>query len=81
MTTWMASSEGAGAASRRTGVVGAVEAGGTRRGTVHPRMAGGHGGRWGGWRGSRALMAPRQNRAPVHAYDRVLRSSRDRTKH
>jgi hypothetical protein len=55
------------------------------------RMAGGQGrwirgcrkrqgGRWGGWRGSRALMAPRQNRAPytvVDAYNRLLRSSRD----
>jgi hypothetical protein len=32
MTMWMASSEGAGAASRQTGVVGAVEAGGARAG-------------------------------------------------
>jgi hypothetical protein len=50
-----------------------------------PRMAGSRAGgsedaggaRAGGGQGPRALMAPRQNRAPVDAYNRDLRSSRD----
>jgi hypothetical protein len=57
---------------------GSEDAGSARAGGGQgPRDAGGA--RAGGGQRPRALMAPRQrqNRAPVHAYNRDLRSSRD----
>lgn len=60
MTTWMASSEGAGAVSRRTGVVGAVEAGGARAGHGASEDGGGPG-----------RVDPRMPEAPGRAVGRM----------
>jgi hypothetical protein len=59
----------------RFGAQGRGRAGGGRRcqggGTVDPRMAGGQGGRWGGWRGP-GRVDPRMPEAPGRAVGRMV---------